>query len=92
MVHIFDRHKKWQDSGNVQCLMCNSYIRSKKKKKGCEKKTKQQNPFLFGRSEDLQDNIKERIQTLRGDQNKANKKTILNEEIKEESQMLPGAD
>lgn len=53
---------------------------------------KQQNPSLFGRSEDLQDNIKERIQTLRGDQNKANKKTILNEEIKEESQMLPGAD
>lgn len=108
MVHIFDRHKKWQDSENVQCLMCDSYIRSEKKRE-CEKWKKKINNDKIHISVRTrwrsvksyrQDNIKERIQTLRGDQSKAKKKTILNEERKwkkrkgekKESQLPPCAD
>lgn len=44
MVHIFDRHMKWQDGENVQCLTCDSYIRSGKKFENVKNNPKQQNP------------------------------------------------
>lgn len=102
MVHIFDRHKKWQDSENVQCLMCNSYIRSEKKKRTWKKNETTKSTFLFGRSEDqwritgkitskkefkLWGVIKAKQRRKRYWMRKLKKR-----QEKKESQLLPGAD
>lgn len=96
MVHMLDRHKKWQ----WKCPMLDVrqlHSFSKEKVQNVKISLKKKNPHLCSDTFVIsyrQDNIKERGRILKSDQSKAKKEMILNDtkSKEKESQLLPGAD
>lgn len=95
MVHMLDRHKKWQ----WKCPMLDvQQLHSFSEEKVQNVKiSKKKNPHLCSDTFVIsyrQDNIKERGRILKSDQSKAKKEMILNDtkSKEKESQLPPGAD